>query len=173
MKTKQTEVSVTPIGVVVTEIPAPKKKLGSFQYRKRRVGIITGQGKTEQSHKQQCDINFILRDYQRTGLLKHAKNNQGKYDDITMQDFTEAMNLVTNAQQMFSELPSSIRNRFSNNPALFLEFVQNPDNKPELAKMGILAGNDGLDITGAPSGAPTKESLIEATEVKTKEVEKE
>lgn len=117
--------------------------------------IVTGRGKTEQAHKAQCDMNVILRDYQRTGLMKHVKNNAGRYDDIPAVDFQEAMFLVTRAQAMFSELPSNIRKRFANDPAEFFEFVQNPENKEELRKLGLLAGSDGLTAEGKPSGAPT------------------
>ena len=53
--------------------------------------IDTGKGLTEQSHKHETDINFILKDYVRTGFIKHAKDNQGKYDDINVQDFQQAM----------------------------------------------------------------------------------
>lgn len=116
--------------------------------------ISTGKGLTEQAHKNECDMNFILRDYARTGLIRHAKQHEGKYDDIGVQDFQEAMFIVAQASSMFEQLPAAIRKRFKNDPAAFLEFAQNPDNKSEMQKMGILRGNDGIDISGAPSGAP-------------------
>lgn len=121
---------------------------------KARPTISTGKGKTEQAHKQQCDMNYILRDYQRTGLIKHAAKHEGRYDDVTAVDFQEAMFLVTNAQNMFMTLPSSIRDRFGNDPAAFLDFVQNPSNTDEMARMGILKGNDGLDVSGAQVNSP-------------------
>lgn len=117
--------------------------------------IVTGRGKTEQAHKDQCDMNLILRDYQKTGLMQHVKNHEGRYDDILVGDFQEAMFLVTRAQTMFSELPSNVRKRFANDPAEFLSFCQNPDNREELAEMGLLRGSDGLTGDGKPSGAPT------------------
>lgn len=116
--------------------------------------VDTGPGLTEQAHKKECDMNYILKDYRKTGLIRHAKEYQGKYDDVSVQDFQEAMFTVKNAQNMFNELPADIRQRFGNDPGAFLGFVQNPDNKTEMEKMGILKGNDGVDVSGALTGAP-------------------
>jgi phage internal scaffolding protein len=121
--------------------------------------VDTGRGLTEQSHKKETDMNYILREYTRTGLVRHAKNNEGKYDDIAVQDFQEAMITVANAKTMFEELPAAIRKRFNQNPAEFLGFVQNPANLNEMQKMGILRGNDGLNIKGAPVAVPTQADL--------------
>lgn len=124
-----------------------------------RVTLDTGPGLTEQAHKKETDMNYILRDYARTGFIKHAKNFQGRYDDVAVQDFQEAMFIVNQAQSMFAELPGHLRKRFQNDPAEFLEFVQNPENGDEMLRLGILKGNDGVDVTGAPVAAPTKESV--------------
>lgn len=125
-----------------------------------RVKLDTGEGLTEQSHKNQTDMNYILKDYAKTGLMKHVKENEGRYDDIDVQDFQEAMFIVTNANNMFEQLPSLIRKRFQNNPIEFMEFVHNPANKAEMQKMGILQGNDGLDAGGNLSNAPIKDPVI-------------
>jgi phage internal scaffolding protein len=116
--------------------------------------LDTGEGLTEQAHKQETDMNYILRDYKRTGFIRHAKDNQGRYDDISVQDFQEAMFTVASANNMFAELPANIRKDFGNDPASFLGFVQNPDNQEKLQKMGIIKGNDGVDLKGMPTTAP-------------------
>lgn len=118
--------------------------------------IDCGKTLTEQSHKNQCDINRILDDYRRTGLINHAKNNEGRYDDVTGYDFQKAMETVANVKSMFEGLPAEMRKEFGNDAVRFLDFVQNPANEQKMAKMGILRGNDGIDISGAPSGAPVR-----------------
>lgn len=118
--------------------------------------IDCGPGLTEQSHAKETDINYILRDYAKTGFMKHAKDYQGMYDDVAVNDFQEAMFIVTNAQNMFNELPADLRKRFGHDPAEFLSFVQNPNNVDEMAKLGILKGNDGLDISGTAVNVPTR-----------------
>lgn len=119
--------------------------------------IDTGDTLTEQSHKAETDMNYILREYSRTGFIKHSKENQGRYDDVTVTDFTEALILVTNSQRMFNELPAPVRSRFQNDPGKFLEFVQDKNNLQEMHKLGILKGNDGIDIKGTQTNVPTPE----------------
>lgn len=124
--------------------------------------VDTGEGLTEQSHKNECDMNYILKDYARTGFIKHANQNAGQYDDVTSVDFQDAMNTVANVKSMFEGLPSAVRAEFSHNPSQFLDYVQNPANAEALAQRGILAGNDGLDISGAYTAAPTQSSFSAA-----------
>ena len=141
-----------------------KPKLASRIANQISVKVHTGKTMTEQSHREETDMNHILRDYVRTGLIKHAKDFEGKYDDIAAQDFQEAMFTVATAQSMFEELPAAIRKRFSNDPSRFLEFVHNPANANEMARLGILKGNDGIDVKGAATLAPTKEDVKAAAD---------
>ena len=129
--------------------------------------IDTGEGLTEQCHKKQCDMNHILKDYKRTGFIRHAKENQGRYDDISVQDFQDAMFKVAEATNMFNDLPANLRKDFNNNPAEFLGFVQNPDNQEKLQKMGIIRGNDGIDMNGMPTTAPLYKEPEQAQPVAT------
>lgn len=110
---------------------------------------------TEQAHKDTTDINRILKDYQKTGFVAHAKQHEGQYDDVSSMDFQKAMQTVATVKTMFEGLPSSYRAQFGN-PSNFLDFVQNPNNEAQLAKMGILRGNDGIDIHGAATKAPVE-----------------
>lgn len=124
------------------------------QEQKDKTGLDTGPGLTEQAHKDETDMNLILEKYARTGYIRHAKKHQGKYDDISVQDFQSAMFIVSNAQSMFNELPALVRKEFGNEPSRFLDFVQNPANEGRMRELGILRGNDGLDISGAAVGSP-------------------
>lgn len=141
----------------------PDIKINKPFRKTARVTIDTGPGLTEQCHKEECDMNYILRDYQKTGLIKHAKENEGRYDDISVQDFQEAMLIVKEAENMFSGLPSNIRKRFQNNPAEFLEFTQNAENRDEMVKLGILRGNDGLNKDGEPVPTPKPDKPVQDT----------
>lgn len=76
--------------------------------------------------------------YQRTGLIDFVNRRQAHYSDVRGADFQQALNVVANAQELFSELPSSWRKRFDNDPAVFLEFVNNPDNRQEALKLGLI-----------------------------------
>ncbi len=107
---------------------------------RKRVQInFPKQGRTKQSFKDECDINLIMAKYQKTGAITHVNKYGAQYTDTTSIDFTEAMQLVTSAQQMFDGLPSSIRTRFDNDPSQFLDFVQDANNVPEMRKLGLIA----------------------------------
>lgn len=96
---------------------------------------------TEQSHKQEVDINNIIRRHangmdlvSRTARLK---SQEFRFDDVTGNDFQEAMFKINKAQDSFDRLPSQVRKKFGNNAAEFLDYVQNPENADELIKMGL------------------------------------
>lgn len=96
---------------------------------------------TEQSHKAEVDINNIVKRHG-GNLELIAKVNalravDMQFDDVTGNDFQEAMFKVAKAQESFDSLPSAIRKQFDNNPATFLDFVQNPDNAESLVEMGL------------------------------------
>lgn len=106
--------------------------------RKRVLAGVEGESRTKQSFKEECDINNILKRYQRDGLLSHVNKYQGVYSDLgTVEEYHSSMNQVIAAQAAFDSLPSSIRLRFANDPAKFLAFVDDPRNGKELVEMGL------------------------------------
>lgn len=109
-------------------------------YSKRtRQGYATeGPTLTKQNHKTECDINHLLKRYQKTGLIDHVNKHQGNYSDISdVPTYQEAINIIHAASASFSSLPSSMRKQFDNDPAKFLEFVHNPDNLEAMYEMGL------------------------------------
>jgi len=105
----------------------------------RKVFATSGPSMTHQSFKRECDINTIMAKYQKTGLVDHVAHHQGDYSDLTdVPTYHDAMNKIISANQSFSTLPSSIRKKFSNDPAEFLDFVSNPENVEEMQNMGLL-----------------------------------
>lgn len=115
-----------------------------------------------QSAKQDCDINFILQSYQRTGVTTHLEKRKGNYGDFDAVDFQEAMNIVADARSMFETVPSQIREQFNNDPAQFLKFVTDEKNLPEMREMGLALpvedlpaqGLDALQRTSAVEKSP-------------------
>lgn len=95
--------------------------------------------RTEQNHKDEVNINNIIRRHG-IDLIQQVATMQApamQWDDVTGNDFQEAMFKVTKAQQTFDQLPSDIRKKFDNNPAVFLDYVQNPDNVDSMIDMGL------------------------------------
>lgn len=94
---------------------------------------------TEQCHKDMCDVNNIIRKYDKTGLLEHVNEHQAYYGDYTeVDEYREALNKVITAQNMFDELPSDLRRRFGNDPGQYFEFVSNPENRDEMVRLGMM-----------------------------------
>lgn len=92
---------------------------------------------TQQQFKDECDINNILRNSQ-NGILPDFIKTNGKYGDFSdVNTYQEALNTVLFAKEQFSMLPSNIRERFGNDPALFLEFATNDENMEEMVNMGL------------------------------------
>lgn len=123
-------------------------------------------GKTKSDMKQECDINAIMAKYQRQGVIAHIERRSPSYGIHNGLDFQEAMQLIDNAKESFAELPSSIRKKFNNSPADFMDFVSNPDNLDELERMGLVTVEEVMG-TEAP-----KTENSETKEVKESEPEK-
>lgn len=93
---------------------------------------------TEQNVKAQCDVNNIIKRYDRSGVLTHITNIEAKFGDMTGADFQAMQNQVATARSMFSSLPAEIRNRFDNEPSKLLEFMEHEENRDEAIKMGLI-----------------------------------
>lgn len=104
---------------------------------RKPVVVDTGPGLTKQNHKDECNVNLILARYQKTGVIEHRQEFEAQYDDATGVDFQEAMNLVISAENMFKELPSTVRKEFENDPGKFMTFVNNPENMEKMIEMGL------------------------------------
>ena len=117
-----------------------KKKVSQRKNGSRRVQhFCNDKSLTDQSSKKSCDINLIMKQYQKTGLLPHFSQKVGEYLDISdVPSFEEAHDLVSEARSLFLELPSNIRKMMDNNPAKLEEFVKDPQNIDLLISEGLM-----------------------------------
>lgn len=114
-----------------------------------------GASATKQSFKDECDINTIMGRYLRTGVLDFVNKHQPRYEDLSeAADYQQAMLIVAESKSLFEDLPSRIRTEFENNPAKFLDFVHNPENRPRMAEMGLLKPGATLGTTPPASVPP-------------------
>ena len=86
---------------------------------------------TEQAHKDKCDVNKIVKRYQRSGMPIPPLDIT-KFGDQPSQSLHESMNMILEAKQTFDALPSTVRAKFENNPGGFLDFAADPKNATEL-----------------------------------------
>lgn len=117
------------------------------------------QGLTEQSHKNMCGIENIIRQYDKTGLITHVNNAVANYGDFTeVNEYRESLDLVREADEAFLGLPSEIRKKFDYDPGQFFEFATNPENKDELVALGL--AEKPIEIT------PTEVKIVADTTTK-------
>lgn len=109
---------------------------------------------TDQSFKEECDINTIMLRYQSTGEMPRIDERDPQWLDVTGMDFQAHMDFILEANEMFAELPSAIRDRFGNDPAAFLDFTSDESNREEMARMGLLTPEATEAILYPPVASP-------------------
>lgn len=102
---------------------------------------------TQQSSKEECDINVILANVARGASLAES-SKAPVFGDFTgsANDLHEALNLVCDAQERFDTLPANIRARFYNDPANLLAFLEDGSNLDEAVKLGLVSSSEDLSI---------------------------
>ncbi len=104
-----------------------------------RVSVISPAGHTpaQQQFKEDCDINTIMKRLNSGQMTDYINKHQLAFGFATPLQYHDSMNLIAQADSMFNELPSSLRNEFDNNPQAFLEFVQDEKNAAKAKELGI------------------------------------
>lgn len=94
---------------------------------------------TQQSAKDDCDINVILSRMAR-GVEPPLSDRQPVFADVTASpdSYHEAMNIVIAAQEAFGSLDAKVRARFDNDPAQVLAFLDDDANRDEAIKLGLI-----------------------------------
>lgn len=112
----------------------------AFGEKEKVKADCSGESVVQQHMKDQCDINLIMKRWQKTGVLDHVKASGGRFIDCDGQTFVDACNLVIEAENRFMELPARVRKRFNNDPAQFIEFMDSPspDDMQEAYELGLV-----------------------------------
>lgn len=116
----------------------------AFNYDPDKVSAETGlscpedESKTQQSFKDECDINTIVKRFGLTGELPQDYQMPQSGDFTGVSDYQSAMNAVRAAEEAFMAVPAEIRARFSNDPGKFMAFFDDPANRDEGLRLGLL-----------------------------------
>lgn len=98
---------------------------------------------TRQEFKDECDLEKIIARFSTSpeGLeaLQMTQNYvQSRFEDVTgFVDYQTALAQVNAAEEAFMRLPAIVRTKFDNDPAKFLDFVDDPKNVDELVALGL------------------------------------
>lgn len=116
--------------------------------------------KTHQSFKDECDINNIMGKYAKGLAVTHVNRGIPEFGDVSQfGQYSDALQILSHAQELFDALPSAARRRFDNDPQKMATFLANPKNAEEAIKLGLMEKRKPdpkqTDITEAAPQAPT------------------
>jgi len=119
---------------------------------------------TDQSQAKQCDINLIVARYQKTGQLPPFRD--GVYLDVSeFSDYQESLNRAHALQEYFGSLPASMRERYGNSPALFLEGIQSPEGREDAIELGLIRKDEPVPPVAAVDlggGTPASAAAVQS-----------
>lgn len=118
--------------------------------------------KTKQEFAIDCDVNRIMKQFEKNGVLPEFLGEPFYGDVSEVADFQTAMNTVILGRQLFEQFPGYVRARFQNDPALMIEFLADPKNREEAISLGLIAKAPEVPPVATPPGG----SGVTPTEVK-------
>lgn len=122
---------------------------------------------TQQQFAQDCDVNYIMEKFLKTGTITHLRREPGHYLDLTtLPDYQESLQTVINAQNAFMELDADIRLKFDNDPGKFIEYLADETKEEEHIKLGLRAHKQKDPLLNELEGI--NKSLSKATDAKSK-----
>lgn len=139
-------------GEKITDLCCPVKGLYRLKKGQNKIKVIDKKGKyirlkvvtytgddskVVKSMQDETDIKYILEKFGRTGMLPIVKDEALYGDFSSVPDYQQAQNILIQAERQFSALSSDVRKKFDNDPAEFLRFCNNPENKEEMYELGL------------------------------------
>ncbi len=97
-----------------------------------------GRTRTKQSEAKATNINTIVSQYDRTGLLPQDGREALFADVADAPDYRTALELIQQADDLFMGMPAELRARFDNEPAIFLDWTSDPANREEMVELGLI-----------------------------------
>ncbi len=110
--------------------------------RTRSPAKISGKSLTHQSMADECNINIMMAQYQKTGTIKGTKKQPQYLDLINANDFNDAITEINAANAAFLQLPAEIRKEFNNDPAEFLTALDHGTHDDFLRESGVILNPD-------------------------------
>lgn len=102
----------------------------------------------------ECDINFIVDTFLRTGQQPLPLTPEHYGDISSLPNLSQALQQVINASHLFEALPAQLRRELGNDATQLEGWLANPDNKDRAVRLGLLkAPAPKAQPAAGPSGA--------------------
>lgn len=107
---------------------------------------------TQQSAKDECDINQIVERARRGADLSAMVRTGAMYGDFSsLPDLKSALLIVRQAESLFGAMDAHVRKRFGNDPVNMIEFLKDDRNRDEAIALGLVKDPK---VPAAPVPAP-------------------
>lgn len=131
-----------------TSVPIPAYNWGQT----RQSFKVEGPSMTKQSMAKDCDVNEIVKRFDRTGLITHLQQSEGVFADVSeLGSYQDAIMTVREAQESFLSLPSGLRSHFGNDPASYVQWAASATAEERTELYNSITGRD---RTAAPTITP-------------------
>ncbi len=130
-------------------------------------------GRTKQCYKDECDIDKIMTRFSVTGTISHLTKYEGVYADFSEFDFHTQSTMLARGGEIFAALPAELRKEFSQSPARFFKYVNDPANAEDLRKKLPALAKPGRQLPAvSPPDADTEAAVAAASEPVASEIKK-
>lgn len=122
--------------------PPSQEELRQFAREHCKVTCYGDKIRTKQEFKDEVNINTIMAKARAGQIIDPALlayKGLPQYGDFSnVPDLATANQLVKDAVDDFEKLPVAVRNRFGHDPIKLITFVQDPNNKEDAVRLGII-----------------------------------
>ena len=95
-------------------------------------------GRTKQSMRDECDVNLIMANFAKTGLLTHLAAGAPTYADVgDMGDYRSALEQIRSVELYFADLPAKVRASFGNDALAFMEYLESGASEEDLRALSL------------------------------------
>lgn len=93
---------------------------------------------TRQEFAEECDINTIMAQYEKHGVINHYNRQAPAYLDLTdVPDLASALRVLNDADAAFMTLSARLRAEFDNDPVKFVAFAEKGENLEKMREWGL------------------------------------
>lgn len=107
-----------------------------------------------ESEKDATDVNKIMERYKKTGIIPMSGQEMFFADVSSVASYQEIMDRVAAGNQAFERLPAEVRARYQNDPAVFLDALQDKAARAQLELEGLIETPEkaSAEASDAPQG---------------------